>query len=324
MSTSQKLLLTLSLALLLSACGSASAPGSAASDKATKGSQAWKPGSVGTVSADETEPATDGTSEVRFYNDYLRMLLRLDEAGGCTLTGGGVDACGSYAISGDTLLLDFGARRETAAVDKDGDVTLEGYSGYFLRDWNLWSITEEEVAGLDTPPRETLQLGDGKQRLRDYACQIAFTYSSGIEVLTGRLDGAVAATDGEGGHVTGRNVTSALAAFDGTPEAFLEDYIKTYTFADFAVFFGAPTGSDPLRSVSGKVKGRLAAASLRISGPEASADANVILYTSTYPDGTENYICKTYLVPAGDTARLKALEASVTDMAAVRMREERS
>ena len=89
------------------------------------------------------------------------------------------------------------------------------------------------------------------------------------------------------------------------------------------MFFGAPTGSDPLRSVSGKVKGRLAAASLRISGPEAGADANVILYTSTYPDGTENYICKTYLVPAGDTARLKALEAAVTDMAAVRMREER-
>jgi len=312
--------LLLALALCLSACGGASPSGSGAA-----GGAAWKPESVGQVGADERDVGPRDGLEGSYYNDYLRMLLQLDGRGGCTLTGGGVEASGSYAVSADTLTLDFGSRRETALVDRDGDVTIEGRSGYFLRNWSFWGITAEQIgagAAARSETRETIPLGGGKQRFRDYENEIAFTYTEGIEVLPDRLVGAVAAADGADGYVTGRNVTRLLADFNGEPEDFLEQYIRTYTFADFDNFYGALTGFDPPERVSGRVKGRLAAATLRIRGTEREADVCVILYTSTYPDGTENFICKTYLAPAGDTARLKALESSVTDMSAVRMRVE--
>ena len=45
----------------------------------------------------------------------------------------------------------------------------------------------------------------------------------------------------------------------------------------------------------------------------------MILYTSAFPDGTENFICKCVLAPAGETAQLDALAAGVYDMGAARI-----
>ena len=328
MSSCQKLLPALALALCLCACGGAapSSPAAVTPGEATaQPVQSWKPGSVGRVDADEAEAAPRDGLEGSYYNDYLRMLLQLDGSGGCTLTGAGVDAVGSYVRSGDHLTLDFGSRQETVTLDGDGDAALESFNGLFLRDWDKWSITAEEAAAAGVSPAETelLQLGGGKQRWRDYTNEIAFTFTEGMEVLPGRLAGAVAASDGAGGYVTGRNVTALWAESEEGAEAFLERFIRTYTFADYAVFYGEPTELESLQSVTGKVRGRLAAATGRIRGADTAADIRVILYTSAYPDGTENQICKCYLAPAGDAARLKALESTVTDMAAVRMRQER-
>ena len=45
-----------------------------------------------------------------------------------------------------------------------------------------------------------------------------------------------------------------------------------------------------------------------------------IMYTSTYSDGTENYICKCFFAPEGDTEAFNALTSSVVNMTAVRRR----
>lgn len=276
------------------------------------------------VPGDETvtDARSDGM-EGSYYNDYLGMTLSLDGAGGCVLRGSGTDVSGTYTLIPDGLTLDFGTRQETASCDGRGDISIEGRSGWFLRDWAFWEITEAE-AGAAAPAvspadsTETLDNGDGTLRFRDFANHIAVSYSADCTLLPDRLSGAVAVTDGNGAYVTGRNVTDALTAFSGDAEAFLEDYIKTCTFGDFDTLYGGLTAYAELLVFSDSTDGRLAAGTLRLSNPDHDVAATVILYTSAYPDGTENYICKTFFVPAAESARQAELAEAVTDLGAVR------
>ena len=66
------------------------------------------------------------------------------------------------------------------------------------------------------------------------------------------------------------------------------------------------------------IEGRLAAATLQMTDGEQPIAVKSVLYTSTFADGTVNYICKTTLAPAEDEGALEALAAAVTDMGAVR------
>ena len=308
----------LCLAFLLSGCGKdapTAAPGSPAAPVFAL--------QDGFVPGDEAEaPALTGDALAgSYYNDYLGMTLSLDGSGTCTLSGSGTDASGTYAVFPDGLTLDFGTVQETAYCDEHGDITIEGRTGWFLRDWAFWSITEEETgvpAAVSAAGTETLDNGDGTLRYRDFTNHIAFTCTDTMQILPGRLYGAVAVTDGSGAYVTGRNVTDALSAFSGDAEAFLEDYIKTNAFSDFDALYSGLTAYANLMVTSDDTEGRLAAGTLRISNTDHDIAASVILYTSAYADGTENYICKTFFVPAADSARQTDLAAAVTDMGAVR------
>ena len=71
----------------------------------------------------------------------------------------------------------------------------------------------------------------------------------------------------------------------------------------------------------GEAAGRLGAGEERLAVAAQEIAARVILYTSTYADGTENYICKCVLAPAENTAQLDALAVAVRDMGAARLVE---
>ena len=308
----------LCLLLLLSGCGAdpqSPAPAPTAAPAL--------PVSDGAVPGDEPDAGTAADAMAgSYYNDYLGMTLSLVGSGACTLHGGGTDAVGTYTVSPDGLTLDFGAVKETASCDEHGDITIEGRTGWFLRDWTLWGITEAEAGTPASPASvdmlETLDNGDGTLRSRDFADCVAVTYPTAYVLLPDRLSEALAVADGSGAYVIGRNVTESLGTFSGDAEGFLEDYIRTYTFADFDTLYNGLTAYAELQVFSDSTDGRLAAGTLRLSNPDHDIAATVILYTSAYADGTENYICKTFFVPAAESSRQADLSAAVTDMGAVR------
>ena len=140
-----------------------------------------------------------------------------------------------------------------------------------------------------------------------------------MQIAAGRCEGAVTVADGKGGYVVGRNVTQRVLTRSASAEEFLEDYIRTSVFADCETLYGAVSGYDGLRLLSGRTEGRLGAGELTLFCGAQTIAARVILYTSAFSDGTENMICKCVLAPAGETAQLDALAQAVRDMGAARI-----
>ena len=310
--------LLLSLALL-GACGEnagpfASQPGTPTGSPADGRGDYDVPGEE----PEAVELVTDGL-EGSYYNDYLGLTLTLDGAGGFVLRGGGEDLSGAYTALENALTLRSGERTETASVDADGDVTIEGRTGYFLRDWALWGITTAEAGpALSANRTGASDNGDGTSRYRDIENGVAFTYEKGMEVLRGALVSAVVVTDGDDGYVIGRNVTELYSTSSGTDDEFLEDYIRAFVFGDFAALYGEVLSYDSLELLHEGIDGRLAAATLRLKSEDDDIAAKAILYTSTFADGTVNYIVKTVLAPANLASGTETLAAAVTDMGAVR------
>ena len=87
---------------------------------------------------------------------------------------------------------------------------------------------------------------------------------------------------------------------------------------DFSVLYGDILSYDSLEILHEGIDGRLAAATLKLNSTEENVAAKAILYTSTFADGTVNYIVKTVYVPATLSGGTEALSAAVTDMGAVR------
>ncbi len=327
LATAQKsVLLSLTAALLLCACGQ-----TATEDTSSASSVTGADVPAEEAVAEPQQPAESDGLEGVYYNDYLRMTLTLDGTGGCALNGGGTEAAGTYerSAAGDTLTLRFDTRLETAAIDADGDICIEGRSGYFLRDWTFWGITWEEVSAVSSLPTATasaagVSLGNGTVRYRDYENAVAFTCPESYSVLTGQLTGAVAVSDGAGGYVTGRNVTSLYFSSNHSDDELLEDYVKTFVFADFNLLYGGILSFDSFTLLHEEIEGRLAAATLNLvcASDGESVAVQIILYTSTYADGTVNYICKTVFVPASRADGAEQLAAAVTDMGAVRLSRE--
>ena len=305
--------------LLLVACGENADP-SASPPGAPTGSPAEGRGGYD-VPGEEPEGAalvTDGL-EGSYYNDYLGLTLTLDGAGAFTLRGGAESASGTYVADAGALTLRSGERTEAASVDTDGDVTIEGRTGYFLRDWARWGITAAEAGpALSANRTGASDNGDGTSRYRDIENGVAFTYEKGMEVLRGALVSAVVVTDGDDGYVIGRNVTELYSTASGTDDEFLEDYIKAFVFGDFSVLYGEVLSYDGLELLHEGIDGRLAAATLGLRGGDDDISAKAILYTSTFADGTVNYIVKTVLVPSNLAGGTDTLAAAVTDMGAVR------
>ena len=266
--------------------------------------------------------------EGAYYNDYLRLTLTLDGAGGCVLRSETGDETGTYGSDAEgALSLRFGERTENASVDADGDITVEGRMGYFLRDWEKWGITEAEagVAPAAEPRDEAeanrVDNGDGSFRYYDFDNGVALTCPEEMTVLTDRIVGGLAVRDGGNGCVTARNVTGIYSTHGGTDDEFLWDYKKNFVFADFALLYGALDSYDSFVPEHAEIEGRLAAVTLSLkNGSTASTvQAKVLLYTSTYADGTVNYICKTVFADPAEAGALDALEKAVHDVGAVRL-----
>lgn len=274
-------------------------------------------------------PPAEGELSGSYYNDFLRMTLTLDADGTAALTGAETVLTGSYSGEGEALRLELDGADVAVAVDPEGDLSLEGYAGYFLRDWDFWGVTAAEAAaampatlGRETS-YETVDNGDGTLRFRDFDHGVAFTCPADMTVLTDRFLGAVGVDCGEACYVVGRRVTDVYRTHSGSDDEFLTDYLRSFVFADFEALFGNILSFEDLSLRHDGVEGRLADATVRLSSGEGVWAARTVFYTSTYADGTVEYICKTLLAPAELEGRLDALADQVRDMGAVRLIAER-
>lgn len=312
------LLLALCLAALC-ACGTGGAPAATEAPKPEVGGYDV-PGEDAVPQESAAPTDTDGL-EGSFYNDYLRLTLTLDGRGSCALTGSGAERVGTYAAGDGALRLGFPDGDVLARADDSGSYTLDGFTGRFLGDWDFWGITASEVgtASLSVFSGDSiLDNGDGTLRCRDFASGVAFTFPADYSLDTGLLISAAAVRDGRGGCVTGRNVTDLCYAGGDDFDTILEDYVKTFVFADFDLLYGSLVGFESFTLLHEGIEGRLAAATLQMTDGETPIAVKAVLYTSTYADGTVNYICKTVFAPAESEGALEALAAAVTDMGAVR------
>ena len=320
------LLLALCLLLALPACGrggtDAPAPASADATPAP-----WRPETIPAIAGEESAPPsvpvgeTDGL-EGSYYNDYLRETLTLDGRGACSLSWQGGEMGGTYRATDGEIVLLISDLRLRVSADARGDLSISGKTGRYLRDWDFWGITPAE-AGVHPvsadPDTEEIALSGGAYRFRDFAAGIALSYDGTLQIAAGRVRNAVAVADGKSGYVVGRNVTQSYLTRSGSAEEFLEDYIRTTVFEDCAALYGAAGASDDPRMISGKTGGRLAAGELRLNCVAGEIAARVVLYVSSFADGTENYVCKCVFAPAAETAQLDALAAGVYDVGAARI-----
>ncbi len=321
-----KLCLALCLCLLLTACQQRGALPSP-TQTPTEAPAIWEPEPVPVIAGEESAPPAEPAGETdgmegSYYNDFLRETLILDGLGGCSISWPGGVMGGSYTAADGALTVFLSEIRLTAHADASGDLSVDGSPGRFLRDWDFWGITPAE-AGIHPvnamPDTEEVALGGGAYRYRDFPAGIALTYDESLQIAAGRIPGAVTVADGKGGYVVGRNVTQRYLSPGWSVAEFLEDYIRAEIFSDFAALFGPVASWDDMTLFSGKTAGRLGAGEVRLSDGAQEIAARVILYTSTYADGTENYICKCIFAPAAKTAQLEALTSGVRDMGAARI-----
>lgn len=325
-------LLSLSLALLLGACGAEQPETVSEALYDVPGLEATAPTPTETPPVELPSPPQPGELFGSYYNDYLHLVLTLDPDGAATLSGGAEDRTGAYIQTGQGLELTLAGEALTAELDADGDLTLAGLTGYFLRDWDFWGITPEEAAGPapepEIPTTELRDNGDGTWRYLDFAAGVAMSFPAGMEVLSGVPAGAAAVGDGAGGCVIGRNVTerqesynlwlvsSSSAAENGD---FLFDCIHDLVFPDLAALHGQVLSYANLTLGQEPLEGRLADARMRVNTRDGSYDLLVMCYLSTYADGTVAYICKTVAVPMEGGRTAEDLAAAVRDVGAVRL-----
>ena len=264
---------------------------------------------------------TDGL-EGRYYNDYLRSTLTLDGAGSFRLRENGATRSGHYAYSGNALMLDLGEERQPGTVDEDGDITLENRLGYYFHDFAFWGITDAEAGRVETGdfPLGLIDLGEGIYRYRDADNSVGVSFPAGMTVLANKLPGAVTVWDSRGSYVTGRNVTELRGTSSADSyEKFLEEYSRSLvqgSQGDYVKLYGETDSYGSLRFISDP-EGSLAAAEFWVNGSVSSTLVRMLLYTSTYPDGTKELICKTVFAPTEE--RLLELRSAVTDLGAVRL-----
>lgn len=313
-------LLSLSLALLLGACGAEQPEATNEARYDVPGLEATAPRPTEAPPPVLPSPPQPGELCGSYYNDYLHLVLTLDPDGAATLSGGAEDRSGDYIQTEQGLSLTLAGEVLTAELDADGDLTLDGLTGYFLRDWDFWGITEAETGGNAVRSVRTgvSDNGDGTYRLRDFENAIAVTYPSGMTADRDAVLSGVAIGNGSGAFVTGRNVTELYSTHSGTDDEFLSDYLRSFVFADSAALYGSMEGYAELTLLHEGIEGRLAAATVTLQCGGNNVYAKAILYTSTYNDGTVNYVCKT--VFAADAAEADDVAAAVTNMGAVRLR----
>lgn len=323
-------LLSLSLALLLGACGAEQPEATNEARYDVPGLEATAPRPTEAPPPVLPSPPQPGELCGSYYNDYLHLVLTLDPDGAATLSGGAEDRSGDYIQTEQGLSLTLAGEALTAELDADGDLTLSGLTGYFLRDWDFWGITPEEAAGPapepEIPTTELRDNGDGSWRYLDFAAGVAMSFPAGFAPLSGLPAGAAAVGDGAGGCVIGRNVTAQREAYvqalaDGAENDrdFLADCIHDLVMPDLAAIHRQILSYADLSLGQEALEGRLADAKLRVNAQDGSYDLLVLCYLSTYADGTVAYICKTAVCPVEGDATAEDLAAAVRDVGAVRL-----
>ena len=325
-------LLSLSLALLLGACGAEQPEATNEARYDVPGLEATAPRPTEAPPPVLPSPPQPGELCGSYYNDYLHLVLTLDPDGAATLSGGAEDRSGDYIQTEQGLSLTLAGEVLTAELDADGDLTLSGLTGYFLRDWDFWGITPEEAAGPapepEIPTTELRDNGDGSWRYLDFAAGVAMSFPAGFAPLSQLPAGAAAVGDGAGGCVIGRNVTERRAAYEqalvsadsaDSNKDFLADCIHDLVMPDLAAIHGQVLSYANLSLGQEALEGRLADARLRVNAQDGSYDLLVLCYLSTYADGTVAYICKTAVCPVEGEATAEELAESVRDVGAVRL-----
>ncbi len=281
-----------------------------------------KPGGDGPDGSANTIPELVASAEPyagpgagEYYNTASGCGLRIDGKGAFVLSASGLSAAGTYSATESELLFRSAGGEEAYAYPSGDGFVLSGMAGLFLPVEEKESFSELGV--LRNSDREYAEEGSGTYRLSDYALQLALRYPDTMSAPENLIADAVVIWDKSSGYVTGRNVTEE---FFGEAEDFMEEYMRGSVLPDFRLLYGAEGEFESLEPLSEGVAGRLASAEGLISGGGERIYVKCIMYTSTYSDGTVNYICKSFYAPEGDSESFNALANSVVNMSAVRRR----
>lgn len=280
-------------------------------NKADTPKAATVPGDISTQIAVSAKPY-EGPVAAEMYNYSGKAQLRIDGEGGFLLSVSGLSLCGTYTAYEDEIVLRSGGEELRAYPSGEGYV-LSGMAGIFLPLEEKESFSELGV--IARSDREYIEESGGTYRLSDYVLQLALRYPASMSAPENLVADAVVIWDKALGYVTGRNVTEE---FSGSAESFMESYMREKVLADFRQLYGREGSFETVELLSEGIAGRLASAEGIISGAEEKIYVKCIMYTSTYSDGTVNYICKSFYAPEGDQGSLSALTNSVVNMTAVR------
>jgi len=255
-----------------------------------------------------------GPDTLEYYNEAADCSLCLDGKGGFVLYASGMSLRGTYTATESSLSL-FGGGEQAMAYPGGGGYVLSGMAGLFLPVEERESFTELGV--LRAGDREYTEEAGGSYRLSDYSLQLALRYPDTMSSPENLITDAVVVWDGEKGYVTGRNVTGDFA---GEAGSFMDSYMRQQVLPDFRLLYGEEGEFESLEELDEGISGRLASAEGLITGAGERIYVKCIMYTSTYSDGTVNYICKCFFAPEDDSETFNTLANSVVNMTAVRRR----
>lgn len=255
----------------------------------------------------------EGPEAVEMYNSASDCHLCIDGEGGFVLLWPEGSLQGTYRASETELSLLSGNEELPVYPGGEGYV-LSGMAGMFLPLERSGSFA---ATGLVRSGEREYTEDGGALRLSDYALQLSLKYPETMSAPENLITDAVVIWDGAQGYVTGRNVTES---FSGEPEDFMKSYMEKRVSEDFRALYGGAGEFESSELLSEGVSGRLASAEGIISGAGARIYVKCIMYTSTYSDGTVNYICKCFFAPEGDENSFNTLANSVVNLTAVRRR----
>lgn len=289
--------IALGLALTLGSC--------AFRDDAVTESSTLPDISVSALAAEAPPPGS-------YYNTQTGVGLVLDDQGAFAMFAGDESVKGTYALQGDGIVFTSGTEETLARLDETG-IVFEDMPGVFLPVGVAESFSALGV--MLASDREYTDSGDGFWSVCDYGLGLAFVYPGEMSAPEGLLSDAAVVWDGEKGYVVGRNVTEQLI---GDAQSFLDSYMRREVLSDFAGLRSVSGSFESMELLEENIPGRVASAEGVIVTAAERIYVKVIMYTSTYSDGTVNYICKAFYAPEGDTAAFNAMANGVTDMTAVR------
>ena len=253
-----------------------------------------------------------GPSAGEFYNESTDSHLRLDGEGSFNLGASGLYVSGTYSAFEDEIVLSSGGEETRLYPSAEGYV-LSGMAGIFLPTEGKGSFSALGV--IAKSDREYAEESGGVYRLSDYTLRLALNYPAAMAAPENLVADAVVIWDKASGYVTGRNVTEI---FDGDGRSFMSEYMENYVLPDFRLLYGKSGEFESLTPLDEGIAGRLASSEAVIKADDERIYVKCIMYTSTYSDGTVNYICKCFYVTEGDQNALSSLTNSVINMTAVR------